>query len=917
MVVKRKVSLAGSASADPSKGAAAPTSSEVLELFFNTGIVHHEVALPPSLPDVVSSFVVMKSDGLGRDGISVRRAKAGEEPDVEISALEHLGELSHRWLPVPYQLSCPYTVQIFLVPSSGEDGRMLRAVLAIDTLMLPDSKSRHLDAALDEGRPFRPLDRDESVGFLDQPDTRELLRRMEKSGVERAAFKLAALYETLAPLLPRIRFSRAELSAPVPVSLVLDLGNSRSSAVLVEAREKGVFAIPLELRRASNPLSIADDTFDSRLTFLPSPFDKTAFDVAVGDRFSVPSIAKLGREALDRALETPHRFPCTLSSPKRYLWDASPASDKWYFAVKQQDEYRPVSGRLLKYIVEESGGLELRQDGPSAPPNPKYPARTMMLFAIAEIVAQAFNQINSVTYRKHQGRENNPRVLKHLVLTYPSGMREEEKQIYDTLIRNAVALVSYLYNIPEANRPNWNAQGYYDPFLFVDEALACQMVYIYQEVQYTFGGLMEDFVKVYGRKEGTVRVASIDIGGGTSDVMIAEYSDKLTGTGTSLSITRLFQDGVSLAGDEVCRALVEDIVFSQLLSQMPSVSVREKLVHLFAEGDGGHGAAWRTLKAKLVPYLWLPLARCFWSIAEGFEIPEHSKDKTYSLEDLFSIFESSSWSEQVILEADRFVQTIAPDFPGFMNIVFRFDRQEVERSILGVLREPLRRYADILAQFDCDLLVLAGRTSALECIRELFIAEMPVSPPRIKSMARYRVGDWYPPRWQQHGYIKDPKSTVTAGAAVLHLASRNMITGFLLDGISPIQQAPIYGIYSDAEPHIARSNELFRNGKVSPPFVYTAGMAIGFRNVDSQEMDGSPLFEVRPATAEVENALLEDRVSLAFELKKDGRILIADVKSQRDVFHFGVEDFKLRLKTVTTDRYWLDTGVLKNLGRYL
>src|SRR5262249_10345342 len=105
-MVKRKVSLASPgaatrADADGSQGAAENT--EILDLFFDPGIVFHEVALPAQLPDVVSSFVVMK-DPRGGDRVGVRRAAAGEEPDVEVSALEHLNELGNRWLPVPYQL---------------------------------------------------------------------------------------------------------------------------------------------------------------------------------------------------------------------------------------------------------------------------------------------------------------------------------------------------------------------------------------------------------------------------------------------------------------------------------------------------------------------------------------------------------------------------------------------------------------------------------------------------------------------------------------------------------------------------------------------------------------------------------------------------------------------------------------------
>jgi hypothetical protein len=935
-MVKKKVSLGSGAGPDGAEaGAGQPllpsqkgASVDVLELFFNTGIVLHEVAFPRGLPDTVSSFVVMKPGGdapqarspsPGPSTFSVRRANAGEEPDVEISAVDHLSELANRWLPVPYQLSCPFAVQIYLAETGGGG---VRACLAVDTLEASGSQGKHLDAGYDEGRPFRALDKTEVVAFFDHPETRELVRRLERAGVDKALFKLAALLETIGPLLPKIRLSRLETSQPIPVSLVLDLGNSRSTALLVEGRDSGVFGVPLEMRNLGNPLQASSESFDSRMTFLPSPWDRTVFPTATGDAFQWPSVARMGREALDRALETPHRYQCTLSGPKRYLWDDRQTDERWHFAQKigqvapgEGGEHRPIFGRILKYVPEESGGTFLREDGPQTPADPRYAPRAMMMFALVEILSQAYAQINSASYRMFQGKEANPRVLKHLVLTYPSAMRDEERRVYEALVRNAVILTCHTLNIRADLRPNWNAQtNQFEPFLFVDEALAAQTVFVYQECAGTFSGSMEELISVYGHtpKDGSpakLRVASVDIGGGTSDVMIAEYEDKLPGTGTSLAIQRLFQDGVSIAGDEVCRAIVEDVILPQILAQLVSNASRGKLLHLFGEGDAGHGSAWRTLRARLVPYLWLPLARCYWAVAEGFTMPDHAPDKMYLLSYVFEIFGLPSISPSVLAEADRFLTSEVEDFPGIENLFFKFDAQEVERAIERVLREPLRRYADILAQFDVDLLVLAGRTAALPCIKNLFTREMAVPPPRIKSMARYRVGEWYPSKWKDQGNIKDPKSTVTAGAAVLHLASKNKLPGFLIDTIAPAPEKPIYGLYQDTEPHIARANELFRSAAQSPPFVYTHGMRIGFRNVDSQEMEGSPLFEVRPANPDVETALLEDRVTIQFGRTRDGQIEIAKVASQRGTFSFEATDFVLALKTANYDRYWLDTGV--------
>lgn len=909
-MVSRKVSLDGGR-ATQRRSAGLPASTETVELFFNSGIVYHEVPLPDPLPDVIAGFMVVQGEGTA--GHQVRAAGAGEDPDVEIGAVEHLAELGNRWLPLPYQLSCPHAVQVYLAPQGA---RAARALLAVDTLEAAGSGGRHLDASLDAGRPFRPLAPGEAGSFLDRGETREFLRRLEKAGVERAPFKYAALLQLLAPLMPRLQFVRRGDRTPIDVSLVLDFGNSRSSAVLVESRESAVFSVPLQVRDSSNPFRVTDETWSSRITFLPSPFDPESNTVAVGASFSAPSIARLGREALDRALETPHRYSCSLSGPKRYLWDGEQTDDPWYFAAKQGADYATIHGKILKFIQEGSGGLALRSDGPATPADPRYAPRAMMLFAMVEILSQAYAQVSSDTYRKFQGKEANPRVLRHVVLTFPSAMRKEEKEVYETLLRNAAVLTCHVLGIPREDWPNGAGGESPEPFLFVDEALATQMVHLYQEVIHSYSGAMEEFVGVYGRRGGAVRIASIDIGGGTSDVMIAEYEDRLPGTGTALHIRKLFQDGVSIAGDDVCRAIVEDIVFDQILQQIPSMAERHALIQLFSEGVSEHGAQWRTLRAKLVPYYWMPLARCYWALGEGFAIPDHHPEKLYTAPEIFEIFENPDFSPKVE-EADRFITSLVPSFPGFNNVQYRFDLEDVSKSIDRVLREPLRRYADIIAQFDVDLLILAGRTSALRRVHELFVLEMPVAPPRIKMMSAYRVDDWYPMSWRRNGMIKDPKSTVTAGAMILHLAARNRLPGLLLDAMTELEQRPIYGLYQSGEPHIARANELFRDERVSRPFPYTGGMVIGFRNVDSEEMDGSPLFEVRPATPEVEAALLEDRVDLRFKVDDNDQFQIVEVKSHRGVYSFEPSAFRLALKTATVERYWLDSGQFRPSAQVL
>ena len=911
----KKISLpSGNDPRTRSAGARIEASSEpntdVVDLFFQSGIVFHELTVVPS--DFVSSFVVMATPDGGTG--SVRRAEPGEESSVELSALDHLSELAGRWIPVPYQLSASHAVQMQLKPGAGNTVRVL---LAVDTqLGVPNYNAPGdlLDEHLDAHRPYRPLLASELGSFFDHPRTRDYLERLSKAGIDRAVFKIFALLETFAPRLPKLRLLPRTVAAPIDVSLVLDFGNARSAAVLVEAREdEGVLGVPLTLRSFSDPFEISEESFDSRLTFLPSPFDRAFTPLAAQSGFAFPSIVRLGKEAIDRALEARHRDQVTLSGPKRYLWDGRESGEPWRFASKIGDEYPTISGRILKYLADDAHGLGLRQDGPSAPAEPRYAPRTMMLFAMVEILTQAYSQIGGYAYRSFVGKESSPRNLRHLVLTYPSGMSETEKHVYDTLVQNAVVLTTYLLGIPPELRPNFDHEsGQFRSYLFADEALAAQMVYLYQEVAHRFVGKMEDLIALYGRVDesghGSLRVASIDIGGGTTDVMIAEYDDRLPGSGTALGVKKLFQDGVSIAGDDVCRAIVERVVLPQILRQLPAGAERQRFAHLFDDGDAGLGQTFRTLRSRLVPHLWVPLARCFWALLEG-KMPS-GDEPVYVLDDLPKAFGIASPSAAFLEEADAQIRAQCPSFPGFRNVMLRFDREEARQAALSVLREPLRKYADILAQFDVDVVVLAGRSTNLQVVEELLLAELPVLPTRLVRLGDYPVGEWYPSKWREHGKVKDPKSTVAAGASIYHLASHNRLRGFLLDEVQVTPMRPIYGLWNDDEPHLARDNELFRDGPQSKPFAYTHGMRIGVRYVDSQEMDGSPLYEVIPSSADMERALLDDRALLRFALTGDGHIVVSEVISQRDKFHFEPSDFQLRLRTIREDKYWLDTGVL-------
>src|SRR5450432_344512 len=91
----------------------------------------------------------------------------------------------------------------------------------------------------------------------------------------------------------------------------------------------------------------------------------------------------------------------------------------------------------------------------------------------------------------------------------------------------------------------------------LDEASATQLVYLYTMVKEIFGGSAAEFLGLSiprpGAPRAEVRIASIDIGGGTTDLMVASYTlDR-----GALAPRQLHREGPKLAGDDLLREVIQ------------------------------------------------------------------------------------------------------------------------------------------------------------------------------------------------------------------------------------------------------------------------------------------------------------------------------------------------------------------------
>ncbi|VGO11942.1 hypothetical protein PDESU_00490 [Pontiella desulfatans] len=596
---------------------------------------------------------------------------------------------------------------------------------------------------------------------------------------------------------------------PKDVALVLDLGNSRSVGLLVEgARGGGVThmlpARPFELtshhllwRNPTSKEQHSQQVFESGFVFVSDPVPPVDVKVLkkippryeeedpgkglmakVFKKKSGPVLLEAGREYYEAirtdlfrdispvrmgtevdfhltqsCYEREGRPEAGLSSPKRYLWAHDQlAGSYWHQFIPGQDAMGKVAGEYFKHLDKNDRDWESVPINESmALPAPAYPRRSMVTACVLELLNRAYQQINSEEYRLNTPDPNRKRLLKHLVMSYPSGLTREELGRYRIQVEKAVRIFCHTHKLDGKERTQLR--------MAIDEGTAGQLAFIYGETL-AFESA-DSWLKVVGRprQDGkhSVRIATIDIGGGTSDMVISDFMDRAGGAVTGLVCEIRHVDGANRAGDDLLEAVLQKIIIPQLANQVRLS--RDATRQLF------EGVSDQTLvnkKSGFLREIWKPLANRYIAMANGkdggsFKLNEIGLVKSQrALDDFEDVIKSMSGGSIIV--------------GGLGEKEICFNRDEFRSVVMELFRPVLTNFCDTICRFDCDIVTLAGRPSNLHDIQEFVRAMLPLPDKRIVPMGSYRTGSWYPlPDPKRPGVIGDPKSVVVVGCAIEHL----------------------------------------------------------------------------------------------------------------------------------------------------
>ena len=246
-----------------------------------------------------------------------------------------------------------------------------------------------------------------------------------------ASYYMLVSYLASTANLPNIKLIRDRDQEEMMVEMIIDIGNSRTSAILFENSDFTKVA-SLKLQNFSKPLlkngqlNRVEDSFSMRLAFSKVDFGG---NMEGSSQFTWPSLIRLGSEAEYLSHEATNisftkQTLSTYSSPKRYLWDFSPREDEWRFVnLGESIDLPPILKGVSNYFNYD-GTIEEGGYGTGA----NYSRKSLMTFAFLEILAQATSQINSHDYREYNGNLNTPRRINKIILTCPTAMSKYEQE---------------------------------------------------------------------------------------------------------------------------------------------------------------------------------------------------------------------------------------------------------------------------------------------------------------------------------------------------------------------------------------------------------------------------------------------------------------------------------------------------------
>jgi len=620
---------------------------------------------------------------------------------------------------------------------------------------------------------------------------------------------------------------------------------------------------------------------------------------------------------LDKEIEKNRTF----SSPKHYVWDNKPQQKPWGYVVLKQETDRQMWIEGISNYIQSDGTIN--HVSGNAAHNTNYSRKTLMTLAYLEIIAQSEMQVNSYSYRNSWGDEQVMRRIDRVIISCPTTMSREEQTFLRKCAEDAIQLLYLFYG--NTNRQTPIVLPSYrkkvgEEWIY-DEATCAQFVFLYSEISKRYLNNVRDYFELFGKKRNdlgdyekkSLTVGSVDIGAGTTDVMVAAYQYDDANMHCRLTPVPLFWESFySVAGDHLLKEMIRQLIIeeadSALAKKLKEVGREKEASDLnfkfFGEDTAEKTVPSRQLRNKFNLQVSMPVVQHFLELVHTDEM-----EKEVRFDD---IFKDNRPTKQVL---DHFKNHF-----GFSveDIVWLYKRDVVSKIIEKTFDGLAGKISMLLAYYGCDFVVLSGRPSSLKPLADLFLKYYPVPPNRLIALNDYRVGNWYPAKTRD-GTIENTKSVVVIGAMLgCYGVTMGKLSGFSFDlDVLKDQLLPTSNYF------------YYLNNPVFPVDVDSLGsimintlpVRIDCRQFDNASYPSRPMYKLDYDVSKPEAVInrIKGLMPLEITLQRDPvdreKIKITDVTGINGD-HFLPEYFTLHIQSISEDEnHWLDTGIFTNLKR--
>ena len=484
-----------------------------------------------------------------------------------------------------------------------------------------------------------------------------------------------------------------------------------------------------------------------------------------------------------------------------------------------------------------------------------------------------------------------------------------------------------------------------------DEASCAQFVYLYSEIAHKFGGAITDFMQLVGRRrpfvdsnqkapvntaeEPSIRIASVDVGGGTTDLMITTYYVE---DNRAIVPVQTFREGFRIAGEDILHETIQQILLPAIEARLKLcglANAREFLIDRFGADRANMPEQDKHLRRQLVLRIMKPAGLALLSAYENAPSTYAVSAERVTIEELVKVSgkRTAPLEDRILDYVDRAAANWGASGFRLAEVEVAIDYGRIRNAVETTLGGIFDNIAKAVHHFDCDLVLLSGRPSRLPATIDLFVNKLAVSPDRILPLANYPAGNWYPFGGRSRFRIEDPKTATVVGCMLCSLAE-SQITNFTLytHRLAMRSTANYIGLMERDGKMLsanvlfsARPNETARlpqEGKVN----WFAPTLLGARQLPIERWVASPMYRIkliagsggraiqRPVAITLERELPEDLVeydsrdfSSKEAQKEELRIADATARDGAPV----TRSFYLAFDTLGSEYgYWLDTGIL-------